>query len=47
MNSNFFVPENITSDVIDTDSGPLEIFFIGHGTLMFSHKNKVIHLDPV
>ncbi len=47
MNSNFIVSENITSDVIDTDSGPLEIFFIGHGTLMFSFHGKVIHLDPI
>ena len=47
MNDQINVPENITSDIVDTDSGPLEIFFIGHGTLMFSYKNKVIHLDPV
>ena len=33
-------------DIIKTDSGDLEITFIGHGTLMFSHDGKVIHVDP-
>ena len=47
MSNQITVPEIITSDIVDTDSGPLEIFFIGHGTLMFLYKNKVIHLDPV
>ena len=47
MSDQINVPETITSDVFDADSGSLEIFFIGHGTLMFLFKNKVIHLDPV
>ncbi len=33
-------------DSIKTDSGDLEITFIGHGTLMFTHDGKVIHVDP-
>ncbi len=33
-------------DVIDTDSGKLEITFIGHGTLMFEFGKTVIHADP-
>jgi sugar lactone lactonase YvrE/L-ascorbate metabolism protein UlaG (beta-lactamase superfamily) len=34
-------------DVIKTSDGNLKIAFIGHGTLMFSFKGKVIHVDPV
>ncbi len=33
-------------DVIKTSSGDLEIFFIGHGTLIFSFSGKTIHIDP-
>jgi L-ascorbate metabolism protein UlaG (beta-lactamase superfamily) len=35
------------SDLIQTSDGELEMFFIGHGTLMFKFKDKVIHIDPV
>ena len=35
------------SDLIPTNSGNLEITFIGHGTLMLSLDNSVIHIDPV
>jgi L-ascorbate metabolism protein UlaG (beta-lactamase superfamily) len=35
------------SDVIKTSDGDLEMFFIGHGTLMFKINQKVIHIDPV
>jgi len=35
------------SDVIHTSQGELEMFFIGHGTLMFKFNDKVIHIDPV
>jgi L-ascorbate metabolism protein UlaG (beta-lactamase superfamily) len=35
------------SDVISTSEGELEMFFIGHGTLMFKFNNLVIHIDPV
>ena len=33
-------------DSFETNSGNLEIAFIGHGTLMFKHDGKVIHVDP-
>jgi L-ascorbate metabolism protein UlaG (beta-lactamase superfamily) len=39
--------EPFQKDVIPTAAGPLEITFIGHGTLMFSFGGKVIHVDPV
>ena len=34
-------------DVIKTEQGDLKIAFIGHGTLMFTWQDKVIHVDPV
>ena len=34
-------------DIIETVQGPLQITFIGHGTLMFAFGGKVIHIDPV
>jgi len=34
-------------DVIRTSAGDLTITFVGHGTLMFRHGGKVIHVDPV
>lgn len=34
-------------DIIETSRGPLQIVFIGHGTLMFTFEGKVIHVDPV
>ena len=34
-------------DTIRTSTGNLTITFIGHGTLMFRHGGKVIHVDPV
>ncbi len=33
-------------DTIQTAKGPLEITFIGHGSLMFNFGGKVIHVDP-
>lgn len=35
------------SDVLKTSEGDLEMFFIGHGTLMFAFNDLVIHIDPV
>ena len=35
------------SDVIETSAGDLEMFFIGHGTLMFAFNEYIIHIDPV
>ncbi len=34
------------SDVVETTGGTLEMFFIGHGTLMFEFNDLVIHIDP-
>jgi L-ascorbate metabolism protein UlaG (beta-lactamase superfamily) len=34
-------------DVIATAAGDLFISIVGHGTLMFRHGAKVIHVDPV
>jgi len=34
------------SDVFKSDGWDLEITFIGHGTLMFSYSNLVVHVDP-
>jgi len=34
-------------DVIETSAGKLEITFVGHGTLMFTLGDTVIHVDPV
>ncbi|AFM27121.1 MBL fold metallo-hydrolase [Desulfomonile tiedjei] len=36
----------LETDVIKTSDGDLKITFIGHGTLMFEYKGKVIHIDP-
>jgi L-ascorbate metabolism protein UlaG (beta-lactamase superfamily) len=33
-------------DIIETSRGPLEITFIGHGSLIFTHEGKIIHVDP-
>lgn len=33
-------------DTVQTTAGPLEITFIGHGTLMMAWNGKTIHIDP-
>jgi len=35
------------SDKISTSAGDVDIFFIGHGSLMFKFRDYVIHVDPV
>lgn len=35
------------ADKISTSAGDVEIFFIGHGSLMFRNADYVIHIDPV
>ena len=37
----------LEEDAIATRDGDLVITFVGHGSLMFRHKDKVIHIDPV
>ena len=39
--------DKIDIDFIDTPSGKLEVWCIGHGTLMFRLNDFVIHVDPV
>ncbi len=34
-------------DIIKTSAGELKITFIGHGTLMLTFGDKIIHVDPV
>lgn len=34
-------------DKISTSAGDVEMYFIGHGSLMFKIKDFVIHIDPV
>ena len=34
-------------DIIKTSSGDLKITFVGHGTLMLTFGEKIIHIDPV
>ena len=38
--------DDFQKDIISTSAGNLEITFIGHGTLMFTFNDKVIHVDP-
>lgn len=38
--------ETFEKDVIKTAAGDLEIFFIGHGTLMLKFGGRIIHVDP-
>ena len=42
-----FAQETFETDVVKTSAGDLKITCIGHGTLMFTFNNKVIHIDPV
>lgn len=39
--------KKLEEDIIKTEQGDLKITFIGHGTLMFTWQDKVIHVDPV
>jgi L-ascorbate metabolism protein UlaG (beta-lactamase superfamily) len=34
------------TDVVKTSRGDLQMFFIGHGSVMFTFGGKVIHVDP-
>lgn len=38
--------EELVTDSIEIAGGPLEIFCIGHGTLMMVHDGRTIHIDP-
>jgi L-ascorbate metabolism protein UlaG (beta-lactamase superfamily) len=45
--STTYAQKDFQKDVINTTAGPLEITFIGHGTLMFRFGNLIFHIDPV
>jgi L-ascorbate metabolism protein UlaG (beta-lactamase superfamily) len=34
------------TDIVKTSAGDLQIFFIGHASVMFTFGGKVIHVDP-
>jgi L-ascorbate metabolism protein UlaG (beta-lactamase superfamily) len=38
--------EVVKRDVIKTSAGNLELFFIGHASLMMTFQGKIIHFDP-
>jgi L-ascorbate metabolism protein UlaG (beta-lactamase superfamily) len=38
--------QTFEKDIVKTSEGDLEITFLGHGTLMFTFGEKVIHIDP-
>ena len=38
--------DQLQSDVLPTAAGDLKITFVGHGSLMFTYKGEVIHVDP-
>lgn len=39
-------PPAFEKDTIPTSAGPLEVTFVGHGTLVLEHGGRVIHVDP-
>lgn len=41
-----FSQKNYEEDIYETSAGTLKITFIGHASLMFTFKDKVIHIDP-
>lgn len=34
------------TDVLKTSGGDLKVIHVGHGSVMFEHRGKVIHVDP-
>lgn len=38
--------ESFEKDVFETSEGELEITFIGHGSLLITHRGKSIYIDP-
>nr|MBP7518350.1 MBL fold metallo-hydrolase [Desulfobulbus sp.] len=38
--------EGPPTDRIATSAGPLDLTFLGHGTLMLTFKDTVLHVDP-
>ena len=46
-NSPVYGQDQIQEDVLSTSAGDLTIAFVGHGTLMFTLGERVVHVDPV
>ena len=38
--------QSFEEDSFFTSAGEVKVTFLGHGTLMFFHKGRVIHIDP-
>jgi L-ascorbate metabolism protein UlaG (beta-lactamase superfamily) len=47
MTANLFSQEMPLMDKINSKAGTIEIYFIGHGSLMFRVNDYVIYVDPV
>jgi len=47
MGSDLFSQGQPAMDKLGSSAGTIEIYFIGHGTLMFRVNDYVIHVDPV
>ncbi len=46
INGNILHSNTLEEDVIKTSAGELKITFVGHGSLFFTFKGKIIHIDP-
>ena len=42
----FAAQDGFETDILKTSHGDVEITFIGHGSLMFTYRGIVIHVDP-
>ncbi len=38
--------QSMERDVFETSEGDLEIYFVGHASLIFKYRGKTIHIDP-
>lgn len=47
LTTSLYSQGKLESDLYESDGNKLELFFIGHGTLMFKYNDQVIHIDPV
>jgi len=47
MTAGAYSQDSYAADVIKTSAGNVEMYFIGHGSLMFKVNDFCIHIDPV
>ena len=47
MTAGAYSQDSYAADVIKTSAGNVEMYFIGHGSLMFKVNDFYIHIDPV